>query len=53
MKNTYIKKLERLQNEIRKRGLLNIARNHLMDADELERIISEDTDRCKAKEVQA
>lgn len=51
MKNTYIKKLERLQNEIRKRGLLNIARNHLMDADELERIISQD--RCKAKEVQA
>lgn len=49
MKNTYIKKLERLQNEIRKRGLLNIARNHLMDADELERIIAEDTSKLQVK----
>jgi hypothetical protein len=49
MSSAYLKRLEKLQNEIRKRGLVAKARNHLMDADELERIIAED----KAQEVEA
>jgi len=44
---TYIRRLEAAQNEIRKRGLMNIARGNLMDLKILERIIAEDNERIK------
>lgn len=50
MSSAYLKRLEKLQNEIRKRGLVAATNASIfMDADELERIIAED----KAKEVEA
>lgn len=44
---SYVKRLEKAQNEIRRLGLMPKARGFLGDADELERIIAE----AKSKEV--
>lgn len=48
---SYVKRLEKAQNEIRRRGLMKQARGFLGDADELERIIAESKAREEKHEV--